>query len=259
MKSEPDERHIIVTPTERLALEAAERIAEAVDETLQHKQIFRMVLAGGNTPKKLYQCLAEDPFRSVIPWRRIHFFWGDERCVPPDHPESNYRMVREALLDRLPVPDANIHRMKGEDADPPQAARSYEAELRRHFGQEAGQGPPKFDLILLGLGTDGHTASLFPDTPALQERRRWVVANPVAKLKAQRLTLSLAVLNRAARVFFLVSGADKATILSQILERSPEGLRLPAALIRPADGPPLWLVDDDAASRLRPSQTGERL
>ncbi len=204
-------------------------------------------LSGGSTPHRLYARLASPPFRSRIEWARVHVFWGDERCLSPDHPDSNYRVAHESLLSKVSIPPQQIHRMRGEDPDLDRAAEVYEHELRRVFDLTPNE-RPRFDLILLGLGTDGHTASLFPGSPALDETTRLTVAVHAAPPPAPRLTLTLPVLNAAARVIFLVSGEEKAEVLRRVLQGGASPDR-PASLIRPADGP-LWLVDRAAAAAL---------
>jgi len=208
-----------------------------------------VALAGGATPKLLYTLLATEPHRRHLPWPRTHVFWGDERCVPPDHPESNYRMAHEALLRHLPIPPEQIHRMRGEDPDPERAAAEYEERLRTAFHGQAGA-LPRLDLVLLGMGADGHTASLFPHTEAVREQQRWVVRNHVPKLQADRLTLTAPVINWGATILFLVAGNDKAAALQEVLEGPADPERLPAQLIRPTAGRLVWLVDLAAASRL---------
>ncbi|HJX29624.1 MAG TPA: 6-phosphogluconolactonase, partial [Thermoanaerobaculia bacterium] len=198
--------------------------------------------------RRLYRLLADpaQPFRDRIDWSATHFFWGDERHVLPDHPDSNYRMAREALLDVVPIPVGNIHRMRGEEADAEHAATAHEAELRAFF-----PGQPRFDLVLLGLGADAHTASLFPGSAAVRERERWVVAPWVEKLASWRITLTPAVFDRAGAVLFLVQGEEKADALRAVLEGELDPDRYPAQAVRPESGDLLWLVDDAAASRLR--------
>lgn len=234
-----------------LARDAAEELARCAEEAVRERGRFTLALAGGSTPKRLYELLADRdaPFRERIDWSSVHFFWGDERHVPPDHSDSNYRMAREALLDAVPVPPGNVHRIRAELPGAVQAAAEYEAELRRSFALVPGE-VPRFDLVLLGLGADGHTASLFPGSEALHERERLVAAPWIAKLQAFRITLTPPVIERAAEVLFLVSGEDKAPALHAVLagERDPD--RLPAQLARPRDGRLLWLVDRTAASRL---------
>jgi 6-phosphogluconolactonase len=255
MKTKPmTNRPIVLTGPEEVASEAAERTVKIAKGAIGQGRNFRLVLSGGSTPKRLYELLAGDPFRSRIHWNRVHFFWGDERCVGPDHPDSNYRMTREALLSKLGIHEANVHRLKGEASDPEAAARDYEEEIRKQFGVGPGSPPPSFDLVLLGMGADGHTASLFPGTQALKEVSRWVVENPVPKLGPHRLTLTPVILNRAACVIFLVTGADKAKTLAEVLEGPLEPGRLPAQLIHPMGGKLFWLVDRAAAACLKTSQ-----
>ena len=206
-----------------------------------------VALAGGNTPGGMYALLAADAtLRDAVPWEQLHFFWGDERHVPPDHPDSNYRMARDALLSHVPVAADHVHRIASENPDPDQAAADYERVLREFFGVPAGV-VPRLDLVLLGLGGDGHTASLFPATPALAERERLAVSNPVARLHADRITLTVPVLNHATRVLFVVSGRDKAAALQAVLEGAYLPERYPAQLIAPVRGTLAWIVDRDAA------------
>ncbi len=239
----------IVANAEELNRAAAAEFAQRAREAAQRKSLFTVTLSGGSTPKKLYSLLAsEQALRAQLPWDQTHFFWGDERHVPPDHPESNYRMANEAMLAKLPVPPANIHRIKSEYQDAKQAADEYEQQLRHFFQLRAGEFP-RFDLVLLGMGPDGHTASLFPDTAALRERERLVVANWVAKFNAYRITMTVPVLNQAACVIFLVSGEEKAEMLRTVL-RGDQAELYPSQLIRPVKGELLWLVDAAAARLL---------
>jgi 6-phosphogluconolactonase len=204
---------------------------------------FTVALAGGSTPKRAYEILAtEYGGPEDLDWSRVHAFFGDERTVPPDHGDSNYRMAREALLSRVPV--GSVHRMRGE-LDPREAATLYERELVTFFG-----GPPVLDLVLLGIGEDGHTASLFPRTPALDTRDRWAVANPVGKLGTTRLTLTVPAINAARIVAFLVAGEGKAEALREILEGNADPRDYPAKLIQPSPGP-VWMVDEAAAHLLK--------
>lgn len=239
----------------RLAQAAAERFAVLGGEAIRGRGRFAVALAGGSTPRGMYQRLSST-FAERVDWPRAHVFWSDERCVPPDDPDSNYRMAREALLDRVPIPAGNVHRIRAE-AVPEEAAAEYESCLRKFFGQHSTAGPaagaprpPRFDLILLGMGEDGHAASLFPGTAALSERNRWVIAHYVEKLAAWRITLTLAVINAAAEVMFLVSGARKAETLRRVLAGFDKPPALPAQMVRLADGRLLWLVDAEAASLL---------
>ena len=229
---------------------ASQLVALAADAIAAHGR-FGWALSGGSTPRQLYALLATERFVSQIDWSKVHFFWGDERCVPPDHADSNYRLVREALLDRLRPAPGQVHRMRGE-LDPEEAALAYEQELRSFFDLPAGGPPPSFDLILLGMGGDGHTASLFPGTPALDEGRRWVVVNQKAPNQPLRLTFSLPLINAAQRVRFLVSGASKAARVEQVWNDVPaaESDQLPAQRVRPRSGELQWWLDEGAASLL---------
>jgi len=237
----------LTTPQELFGA-AAEEVVRAAKEAVEQRGRFTIALSGGSTPKNLFNLLATNA-RTSLPWDRMFFFFGDERHVPPTDPDSNYRMADEAMLSRIPVAAGNVFRMVAEDPDAAAAAVAYEKTLQKFFALEAGQFP-RFDLILLGMGPDGHTASLFPGTAALQEKSRLVVANWVDKLKTSRLSLTLPVLNAAACVAFLVSGTDKAPALHAVLESYAPGEQYPAKLIRPVDGRLIWLVDRAAASQL---------
>jgi 6-phosphogluconolactonase len=214
--------------------------------------LFTVALAGGSTPKTLYELLANanEPYRALLCWERIHFFWGDERHVPPDHPDSNYRMASESMLASVPVPLENVHRIKSEMADAGKAAEKYERTLREFFTLAAGQFP-RFDLILLGMGSDGHTASIFPNSDVINEKERLVVAPWIEKLKSYRITLTLPVLNSAASVIFLVTGAEKAKALRDVLEGDYRPESLPVQLIRPTKGNLFWMADREAARLLK--------
>jgi 6-phosphogluconolactonase len=210
------------------------------------ERVFSLALSGGSTPEATYRVVAEQVGGADLDWERVRFFWGDERCVPPDDPASNFRMARQALINHLPVPEDHVFRMACE-GDPEQGAMDYEATLRQQFGELS---LPQFDLILLGLGPDGHTASLFPGTKALDSGGRWVLPNFVEKMDAWRMTLSLEVINSAAAVAFLVQGAEKAEVLSRVLEAGGEASPYPAAHVRPVSGELHWFVDAAAAARL---------
>jgi 6-phosphogluconolactonase len=239
-----------VPDAEQVSRKAAEEFIRLGREAIAIRGRFTVALAGGSTPRRLYQLLAETPCFEQVNWPRVEFFWGDERSVPPEHKDSNFRMANEALLHKLPIPAGNIHRMQAERSDHDAAARDYQDEIARVCGVARDGEPPAFDLILLGMGPDGHTASLFPSTTALHEAQRWVVPNYVAKFSTYRLTMSYAMLNRAAHVLFLVAGADKAHVLAEVLEGPADPERLPSQMVRPVAGQLTWLVDLDAAGRL---------
>jgi 6-phosphogluconolactonase len=226
---------------ERLAEAAARAFVQEAARAVAERGRFAVALAGGSTPEATYEVLARD-HAGDVDWPNVHVFFGDERTVPPDHEDSNYRMAREALLDLVPV--GSVHRMRGE-LPPEEAAASYEGELMEFFGET----PPALDLVMLGIGEDGHTASLFPETPALEVTDRLVVANPVSKLDTTRLTLTAPVLSAARSVNFLVAGEGKAEALREILEGDADPRRYPAKLVRPAGGP-TWFVDRAAARSL---------
>lgn len=242
----------VVTNAEELSLKAAEEFVHRAEEAVQARGIFTIALAGGSTPKSLYTLLASDTasFREQVPWNKVHFFWGDERHVPPDHPDSNYRMVQERLLSQVPVPPENVHRILTENPDVGKAADEYEQVLRDFFELHEGKWP-RFDLVLLGMGPDGHTASLFPGTNAIHEQTHLVAAPWVEKQNTYRVTLTPPVLNNALCTIFLVSGAEKAEALRAVLEGNLEPDRFPAQIIRPKQGTLLWLVDQAAARFLQ--------
>jgi 6-phosphogluconolactonase len=240
----PPEVRISDTPAE-LFQAAATEFATLASRAVQSNGKFSVALSGGSTPKSLYELLASGSIPK-IPWEKIFFFFGDERDVPPDHPDSNYRMARESGLFSK-VSNEQVFRVRTEEKDANTAALDYEQTLQNFFGLRPGEFP-RFDLVLLGLGPDGHTASLFPGTAALNERNRLVVANWVEKFHTYRITLTLSVLNRAACVTFLASGPDKANTLREVLENDKADL--PSQKVRPPDGRLLWLIDRAAANRL---------
>jgi len=245
--------HVVVQPSlEALSREAAARFQRLAADSIAAAGHFSVALSGGSTPLVLYRLLAEPPLREAIDWSRVHLFWGDERFVPPDHPDSNYRAAQEALVSRVPIPTENVHPIPTEAPDPETAAAQYEDTLRRLFAAPEGE-TPRFDLVLLGLGPDGHTASLFPGSPALDEHKRLVVATYLLRLASWRITLTPPVLRGARNVIFLVSGPDKAATLRDVLEGSYEPHRLPAQLAQPDQGDLTWLADEAAASLLRRS------
>ncbi len=228
-----------------LSRAAAEKFVQLAKEAIAARGRFTVALSGGSTPRELYAQLASNAYRGQVAWEKSYFFWGDERTVPPDHPDSNFRMANEALLSHVPVPPENIQRFLAEK-NPEVAATDYEHTLHDFFGNQL----PRFDLVLLGLGTNGHTASLFPHTSALNEKTRWAVAVWVPELNTNRLTLTVPVLNHAANIVFLVAGSDKAQVVREVLHGPYEPERLPAQLIQPDDGKLLWLLDQDAAKNI---------
>jgi 6-phosphogluconolactonase len=236
--------------TAALAWRAAQYFVEMAEEAVDAEGRARIAISGGSTPKAAFELLGDPghPWRGRMPWDRLDLYWVDERCVPPDDPESNYRMTREALLDSVPLRPEQVHRMEGE-LEPEEAAARYEAELRNDFKLE-GTRLPRFDLVALGMGPDGHTASLFPRTEALHEKNRLVVANHVLQKDAWRVTLTWPVINHAKSVFFLAGGADKAAILKEVLTGERDVERLPSQLIWPASGILTLILDKSAASLL---------
>ena len=245
--------HIAPDPP-ALARRAAEEFVRLAEDAVRTRGRFTVALSGGSTPRCLYELLANetDEFRARVPWRETYFYFGDERHVMPDHEDSNYLMAREAMFARLPADDVHVERMLTESPNAASVAADYERRIR--VGVESKDGDiPRFDLVLLGLGADGHTASLFPDTPALTEGVRLVVANPVAKLGTDRLTFTYPIINAAAHVMFLIAGLDKADMLRTVLAESEGGAdeaTFPASRVRPRDGRLMWLIDEAAASSL---------
>jgi 6-phosphogluconolactonase len=243
---------IAVLPNaERLADAAAQRFVFAANTAIQAHGEFTVALSGGSTPRLVYARLASEPLASSLDWSRVHILWGDERCVPPDHAASNFRMACETLLDHVPVPDANVHRIRGED-DPAEAAAAYERVLRTVLRTPSG--PPRsapacrLDLVLLGLGHDGHTASLFPGGASLLASAQWVAAEYVHAVSMWRVTLTATVINAAAEIAFVVSGDTKAAIVRKVLGGPNQPHELPAQLIVPTDGRLCWLLDAPAAA-----------
>ncbi len=238
----------IFQDSQALAQGAANEFAAHTNEAVNARGIFHVALSGGSTPKGLFTLLAkDDALRQKIAWDKIHFWWSDERHVPPEHPDSNFKMANDALFSRVDVPPQNIHRVRAENPDASQAALDYENELRSMFETNA-PAFPQFDLILLGMGNDGHTASLFPGTRALAETTRLVVANWVGKFYTWRITFTAPFINAARCVMFLVAGEDKALPLKGVLEGPHEPAQLPAQLIQPTGGNLIWLLDEKAAS-----------
>jgi len=245
------QREVAILPdAAAITRRAADEFVKAANEAVAEKGTFTVALAGGSTPKALYAMLADDPaFRSKLPWPKMHFFFGDERHVPPDSDQSNFRMANEALFSKGVIKPEQITRIHGEYADTEKAALEYEQALRAYFRPKDGE-YPRFDLVLLGMGDEGHCLSLFPGTKALHASQRIVVRNWVGKLYTERITLTAAAANNANRVIFLVTRSDKALALKAVLEGPYEPDQLPSQLIQPVSGNLLWLVDQDAASKL---------
>jgi 6-phosphogluconolactonase len=250
--------YIVAEDAAALASRAAQHFVELAEQAVATRGRARIAISGGSTPKASFQLLGDpaQPWRARMPWDRLELFWVDERCVPPDHPDSNYRMTREALLDHAPLSAAQIHRMEGE-LDPEEGAARYESLLRNAFRLEGAE-MPAFDIIQLGMGPDGHTASLFPHTAALHELERLSVANHVENKDAWRITLTWPVVNHARSVFFLIGGADKAAILREVLLGPRDVERLPSQLIRPSGGILTLILDKAAASLLPATAAGGR-
>ncbi|HZY42412.1 MAG TPA: 6-phosphogluconolactonase [Anaerolineae bacterium] len=245
---------------------AAQRFISIGLAAIQSSDRFTVALSGGSTPHALYEILARDD--QSFAWDKVHFFWGDERCVPPDHAESNFGLAHRVLLTKVNVLEQNVHRIHGEE-NPQQAAIGYEHELRKVFGEQLKPNEPqsrsvaaramssggidlfpRFDLILLGLGADGHTASLFPQTSAIHEQRRWVIANHVEQLHTDRITLTPPVINRAQQIIFLIAGSDKAPALRSVLQGQRDPNQYPAQIVKPVSNGLTWLVDRAAATFL---------
>jgi len=233
-----------------IAKRAAQEFVEAARAAVRQRNVFQVVLSGGSTPKALYGSLASDPaLRSQVPWDKTQVFFGDERHVGPDHPDSNFRMASETMLSKVPMKADQVARIRGEYPDADQAANEYEEALLSRFKLKAGE-LPRFDLLLAGMGNEGHTLSLFPGTRALHSEGRIAVRNWVGKLFAERITLTAPAACAASEILFMVTGADKALALKGVLEGPYEPEQLPAQLLRPKDGKLLWLVDTGAGSML---------
>jgi 6-phosphogluconolactonase len=233
----PDEEYLIQ--------EAVALFIEIAQESIEKRGVFSAALSGGSTPEPLYLALGKPQYSEQLEWDHIHLFFGDERPVPPGHPDSNFRMVKESLLDQIKIPDSNVHRVPAE-TDVRVAAFAYEENLRSFFKGEW----PRFDLVLLGMGTDGHTASLFPHTAGLNEAHRWFIANHVPEKETWRLTLTKTAINNACNIIVLVSGEDKARMLAHVIEGPRRPAEMPIQLIEPVQGDLIWLVDQDAAKFL---------
>ena len=237
---------VIVTPDAgSLFQAAAEMVSQAAASAIAERGRFTIALSGGSTPKALYELLATDAWRNRIDWSRTHFFWGDERWVPSADKQSNYRMTNEALLSKVPVPAANVHRIDTDSGTPEGAAEKYEEDIRAFFGAS-----PRFDLNLLGIGTNGHTASLFPHRPTLHERDRLVVADYIPEVEMNRITFTVPLINDSRTILFLASGKDKASVLAEVLRGPHDPGRLPSQLIAATDGKLIWLTDTAAAAAI---------
>jgi 6-phosphogluconolactonase len=244
----PDVR--ILTNIDAIAKRAAQDFLQSATQAVSEKGSFTVALSGGSTPKALYSLLATDAaLRSQLPWDKMYMYFGDERSVGPDHPDSNFRMATETMLSKVPIKPEQVFRIKGEYKDTEKAAQEYEQVLRTSFKIAEGQFP-RFDLVFLGIGNEGHTASLFPGTKALHETKRLAVRNWVGKLYTNRITLTAPAINNAARVIFMVTGADKTLALKGVLEGPYEPDQLPAQLIQPPNGKLVWLVDTVAGGML---------
>ena len=253
---------------EELALKAARYFARLADQYVLGCGRFTVALSGGSTPRAMFSLLAAEPFLDTVPWSAIYFFWGDERCVPPEHAESNFRMAHETLLSKVPVPRENIFRIPAEQPDHQRAAEEYSATLRHFFltgpgAVRSATAPltnlPRFDLVLLGMGADGHTASLFPGTSALSAGNQVAASNYVEKFNAHRITLTAATINNARHVTFVVAGEDKASALKEVIEGNFQPNLYPSQLIRPANGTLLWMVDEAAARLLKVEERESRI
>lgn len=238
----------IIPKLDDLFCAGAQKVVEIVMCCRQEGRTCSVALAGGSTPRKLYQLLTHPPYKSQMAWNHLRIFWGDERQVPPDHQDSNFRMAQKALLSHVPIPSQQVFRIEGE-LPPDEAAMRYETVLREQFGVMNGD-VPRFDLILLGMGADGHTASLFPGTTAVEESDKLVAVAWVEKFQTHRVTMTPPVLNAAKEVIFLISGRDKASALQSVLEGSRDPARYPAQVVQPTDGHVLWLIDSEAARDL---------
>ncbi len=223
---------------------------DLADRAITTRGRFTVALSGGKTPNPIFEMLASRDYAEQINWNYVHVFWSDERCVPPDDHDSNFRVARHLLLSRVQIPIANIHRMRGED-EPEPAATAYDAVLREFFTRRLGIPRARFDLVMLGMGADGHTASLFPAMNAVRETEKWVMAQHVEKLDSWRLTLTPAAINAASNVAFVVTGAEKADILKRVLKDPPDPNNLPAQAINPVNGNVRWFLDTGAGKALK--------
>lgn len=246
--------------SEAASVTAADWVASSAESAIREHGIARIAISGGGGPKRMFQLLADPthPFRSRIDWKRLLIFFVDERCVPPDSPDSNYRLAKETFLSKVPLPEENVIRIEGE-LEPEEAAARYESAIRNRFRLEGAQ-LPRFDLIVLGMGTNGHTASLFPDSEALHEMMRLAVANHVEDKNPWRITLTWPVINHADKIFFLIQDGAKAEVLREVLLGPYQPERLPSQLIQPENGELSFLLDRAAAAKLpQPDADGRGL
>ena len=241
--------HVAVYPDlDTISQQAAQYVVRVANEAIVTQGRFTIALSGGNTPKKLYSLLGSEPYRSQIDWKLVDIFWSDERCVPPDSPDSNYRMAHEVLLSHIQIPAPQVHRMPADSPGRDAASLTYTQEMQHVFGTN---GIPNFDLIQLGMGPEGHTASLFPHQPSLHETERLVIPVSVPKPPPDRLTFTPPILNAARNVLFLVTGADKADALHAVLEGEYNPDEYPAQIVRPPNGEVTWMVDTAAAQKIQ--------
>ena len=239
---------IVEDPAE-LASVAASKFKQLANETVEKKGIFNVALSGGSTPKAMFDLLSEEPYKDSIPWLQVHLFWGDERHVPPDNKDSNYRMTREHLLSKIDIPPKNVHRVEAENSDAKQVATNYQKHLQQYFNLSKRE-TPQFDLVFLGMGDDGHTASLFPGTDAVHDFENLVAAPWVEKFNSHRITITPKVINNSDRVIFLVKGEEKADALVRVIEGEKDIDRYPAQVVDPTHGSVLWLCDRASSSKL---------
>jgi 6-phosphogluconolactonase len=241
---------IIAKDEGTLAKEAAKLLLETAHPLAEAKETVTVALSGGKTPHHLFEVLAGDYYKSRIPWNALHFFWVDERCVPVTHADSNYGQAFRDCFSKVGIPPDHLHRIPGEMSSPREGAKAYENELKNFFKLD--KSLPRFDLIFLGMGEDGHTASLFPRSEALKEKEQWVTANYVEKFSAHRITMTLPLINAAKRVVFLVQGGDKINILREIFTDSPNGSHYPAQMVKPENGELVWLIESKSAVKIPP-------
>lgn len=251
---QPESKVIVAEDKTAAVVQTASLFVQTLNETAKQQERVSVALSGGNTPRSLFQLLCEKsgPFFSQIPWEKIHFFWSDERFVPADDPESNFRMAKESLLDRVPIEVGKFHRVVTENKSAEESAQAYQRELQMFFQKSSLSSPPRFDLILLGMGTDGHTASLFPDTPLGELENGpydeyWVKSFYVPHLNSMRISFTPRLINAAGTVIFLVTGKNKSKAFHGVMESDTSSLKLPSKLIAPSPGQLYWIVDRDVA------------